>query len=118
MTRLHGISARTIGLAIAALVPCIAWAAGPAHKITEARARAIALAQVPGGTIETAELELERGRRIWSFDIRRPRSPNVVEVQVEANTGRLVSRKTETPADQEKEAKADLKERAAAHAVK
>ena len=103
---------------MAALVPCLALAAEPAHKMTEAGARAIALAQVPGGTIETAELELESGRRVWSFDIRSPGSPNVVEVQVEANTGRVVSRKTETPADQEKEAKADLKEKAAAHAVK
>jgi uncharacterized membrane protein YkoI len=76
-------------------------------KVTEPDARATALAKVPGGTVQSFELERENGKLIWSFDITDPKSPNVVEVQVDARTGRIVSRKLESPADQAKEAKAD-----------
>ena len=114
MTQLHSII-RVVALAIAALVPCLASAA---QGVTAPQARAIALAQVPGGTIESAELEHEGGKHVWSFDIRSPDSPNVVEVQVEAGTGHVVSRKLESPADQAKEALADRKEKARAHAAK
>ena len=43
----------------------------------------------------------------WSFDIKQANSANVVEVQVDARTGAVVSKKVESPADQAKEAKAD-----------
>ncbi len=78
-------------------------------KITETDARATALAQAPGGTVQSAELEIERGKLVWSFDIKRPNSANGVEVQVDAKTGAVVSKKIESPADQAKEAKADKK---------
>lgn len=76
-------------------------------KVTEADARATVLAKVPGGTVQSAELENEHGKLIWSFDISDPKSPNVIEVQVDAKTGRIVSKKSESPAEQAKEAKAD-----------
>lgn len=76
-------------------------------KITEKDARATALAKVPGGTVQTAELEREHGKLVWSFDINDPKSPNVIEVQVDAKTGDVVSKKVESPADQAKEVKAD-----------
>lgn len=76
-------------------------------KVPESDARATALATVPGGAVQSFELEREGGKLIWSFDILNPKSPNVVEVQVDAKTGRIVSRKLESPADQAKEAKAD-----------
>ncbi len=76
-------------------------------KVTEADARATALATVPGATVQSAELEIERRKLVWSFDLTVPKSADVVEVQVDARTGRIVSRKTETPADQAKEAAAD-----------
>ena len=76
-------------------------------KVTEKDARATALAKVPGGTVQTAELEKERGKLVWSFDIFDPKSPNVIEVQVDAKTGRVVSKTVESPAEQAKEVKAD-----------
>jgi len=72
-------------------------------------AQKTALARVPGGKIESAELEKERGKLIWSFDIAVPKSRNVTEVQVDAKSGKIVSTKIETPADQAKEATADRK---------
>lgn len=76
-------------------------------KVTESDARAKALAKVPGGTVESVELEREHGKLIWSFDVRDPRSPNIIEIQIDAKNGRIVSKKSETPAEQAREAKAD-----------
>ncbi len=76
-------------------------------KVTESDARATVLAKVPGGTVQSAELENEHGKLVWSFDISDPKSLNVIEVQVDAKTGRMVSKKSESPAEQAKEAKAD-----------
>ena len=78
-------------------------------KVTEAKARTTALAKVPGGSIKSSELETERGKLIWSFDIAMPKSRNVTEVQVDAKTGKIVSTQIETPEDQAKEATADKK---------
>ena len=78
-------------------------------KVTEAKAQKTALAKVPGGSIRSSELEQERGKLIWSFDIAMPQSRNVTEVQVDAKTGKIVSTQIETPADQGKEATADQK---------
>lgn len=76
-------------------------------KIERATAEKTALARVPGGHIKEGELEQEHGRVVWSFDIVRPPSANVTEVQVDAISGKVVSLATETPADQAKEAAAD-----------
>jgi uncharacterized membrane protein YkoI len=78
-------------------------------KITQADAENTALAKVPGGKIESSELENEHGKLIWSFDISVPNSPNITEVDVDAKTGEIVSQKIETPEDQAKEAAADKK---------
>ncbi len=75
--------------------------------VTEAQARAIALARVPHGTVQSAELEKERGRLIWSFDIARPTVRGVTEVQVDAKTGKIVLVKNETPSQEANEAKAE-----------
>ena len=72
-------------------------------KVTEAEAQKTALARVPGGSMKSSELEKERGKLIWSFDIATPKSRNITEVQVDAKTGKVVSTQTETPADQAKE---------------
>ena len=76
-------------------------------KVTEADARATALTTVPSGTVQSAELENEHGKLVWSFDIKDSKSPKVIEIQVDAKTGRIVSKKTESRAEQAKEAKAD-----------
>jgi uncharacterized membrane protein YkoI len=76
-------------------------------KITRAEAEKTALGIVLDGKIKDGELEKEHGRLIWSFDISMPKSENITEVQVDANTGEIVSIQIETPNDQAKEAAAD-----------
>lgn len=72
-------------------------------KINKERAQQTALAKVPDGTIKEGELEKEKGKLIWSFDIATPGSPNIQEVNVDAITGDVVSVETETPEQQAKE---------------
>ena len=55
------------------------------------------------------ELETENGRKVWSFDIETPGTKNITEVQIDANSGAVVSKKVETEADEEKEKKEDSK---------
>ena len=73
-------------------------------KISKPQAEKTALAKVANGTIQSGELERENGKLVWSFDIRTNSTKNVTEVQVDAKSGKIVSVKTETPADQAKEA--------------
>lgn len=73
-------------------------------KITRADAEKTALAKVPGGTVKEAELEKEKGKLIWSFDITTPDTKDLTEVQVDAKTGEVVAVDKETPGDEEKEA--------------
>lgn len=72
-------------------------------KITEAKAREIALTRVPKGTVKSIELENEKGLLIWSVDIATSDSKNVTEVQVNAKSGAIVAVENETPEDQKKE---------------
>jgi hypothetical protein len=78
-------------------------------RISEAKAREIALTKAPGGIIQSSELEEENGHLIWSFDISTPGTKNISEVQVDAKDGTIVSSTIETPKDQKKEAAADKK---------
>jgi hypothetical protein len=72
-------------------------------------ARSTALAAVPGGVVQSAELETEHGRRIRSFDIKDAGSPSVVEIQIDAKTGAVLSKTVEPPRAQKREAIADQK---------
>jgi len=76
-------------------------------KVTEAQARSTALAKIINGTIKSSELEKEHGILIWSFDIATPKTQNITEVQVDAQTGKIVSTHIETPAKQAKETQAE-----------
>lgn len=78
-------------------------------KISRADAEKTALQKVPNGTIKEAELEKEKGKLIWSFDIGTPDSKDIKEVNVDAITGDVVSVETETPEQQAKEAAEDAK---------
>ena len=78
-------------------------------KISMEKAREIALKKVPGGKIESAELEREHGKLIYSFDIKTSK-PGVTEVNVNAITGKVVSSKQETPAKEAAEKKQEAKE--------
>jgi len=73
-------------------------------KISKPQAEKTALSKIPNGAIQSGELEREHGKLVWSFDIGTTSSKNVTEVQVDAKSGKIVSVKTETPADQAKEA--------------
>ena len=78
-------------------------------KVSRADAEKIALNRVPGGTIKEAELEKEKGKLIWSFDIATPGTRDITEVNVDAMTGAVVDVSKETVAEQEKEKKAEAK---------
>jgi hypothetical protein len=79
-------------------------------KVSRADAEKTALAKVPGGTIKEGELEKEKGKLIWSFDISVPDSKDIKEVQVNAITGEVVSVETETASAEAKEKKKDKEE--------
>lgn len=79
-------------------------------KITMKQARATALAKVPGGRIKSSELEREKGKLVYSFDIRPAAGTGIEEVQVDAITGDVVSVEHETPAAEAKERRDERKE--------
>ena len=79
--------------------------------VTEEAAEQTALAKVRGGKIKGSELEREHGKLIWSFDISKPKSKNITEIQVDAKTGKIVSTQTETPKQQAIEAAGEKKEK-------
>jgi uncharacterized membrane protein YkoI len=87
-------------------------------KVTEHTARATALATVPGGTVRTHELEREKGRLIYSYDIAVKGKPGVSEVQVDAVTGKVVAREHESAAKEREEARTEGRREAAKPAAK
>ena len=112
------ICAATLGLVCAMGT---AFAAEPSHaalmpqaKVSEAQASSTALAKVPSGVVKSSELENEKGKLVWSFDISQPSAKGVTEIQVDALTGKIVSLKTETPAQERKEKNSEAKEAKAA----
>ena len=74
-------------------------------KISRADAEKIALTEEPG-TIKEGQLEKERGKVIYSFDIQT--SSGVHEVNVDAVTGKVVEDSVETVADEAKEQSKEL----------
>jgi uncharacterized membrane protein YkoI len=78
--------------------------AGTTHKtkLSMEEARKIAVAK-EAGKVNSHELEKEKGRWIYSFDIERDKQ--VHEVNVDANTGEIVEDSVENAADEMKENK-------------
>jgi Peptidase propeptide and YPEB domain len=76
-------------------------------KISRSEAEKIALAKVPNGTIKEGEIENEKGKLIWSFDIATPGTADISEVQVDAMSGEVVAIEKESPSQQAKEKKKD-----------
>lgn len=81
-------------------------------KVSMETAKATALAKVPGGKIKSSELEREKGKLIYSFDIVTARKSGIDEVNVDAIDGHVVAVAHEGPKAERKEAK---QERAEAH---
>ena len=87
-------------------------------KISEATARATALAKVPGGRVKAQELEREKGVLIYSYDIMVAGRSGIEEINVNALDGSIVSAQHEGKAAERLEAKQDRAEKAAGHAAR
>lgn len=80
-------------------------------KITPEAATRAAMAVVPNGKIESAELEKEDGKLLYSFDIKIAGKSGIEEVQIDAQTGAVLAHEHETPKQEKAEAKADKKKK-------
>jgi peptidase YpeB-like protein len=68
-------------------------------QITQSQAEKAALAKVPAGKVKAAKLSQENGQPIWSIDILTPLTKRIVAIQVDARTGKVLSKLTEHPGD-------------------
>ncbi len=80
-------------------------------KVNRMHAERIALAATHGGTIKSGELEREKGRLVWSFDVTKPNTSGVTEVLLDAKTAKVISVKRESPAQEKAEARAERHEK-------
>jgi uncharacterized membrane protein YkoI len=76
-------------------------------KVSKAAAARTALSRVPGAQVKSAEIEREHGRLIWSFDLAQAGKTGVTEIQVSANTGKIVSEQHESGSHEAAEAAAE-----------
>lgn len=87
-------------------------------KISEDSAAKIALKRVAKGSIESVELEREKGKLIYSYDIKQAGKSGVEEVNVDAMTGKVVARMHESAKMEKKEAAAESSKKAAPKTAK
>ena len=78
-------------------------------KISKERAQEVALKRAPG-TVESAELEREHGKLVYSFDIRNAKG-TIDEVQVSAITGKVVRVEHENRKQEAAEKRSEAKEK-------
>jgi uncharacterized membrane protein YkoI len=64
-------------------------------KVSEDSARALALKHTPG-TVQSIELEHEKGHLLWEFMIQRSGHKNATEVEVNAMTGHVAVKGSST----------------------
>ena len=98
--------------ALTALVPVVASAQGGASgvKVTEDKpglltrakispdsATKLALAAVPNGKVRSGEIEEEKGKLIYSFDITVPGKRGIEEIHIDPATGAVLGREHENP---------------------
>ena len=72
-------------------------------KVTESVASAAALAKVPGGVIQSVELEEEDGKLIYSYDIKVAGKKGIEEIHVDGMTGAVIKSEHEDPAAEKAE---------------
>lgn len=101
-------------VSLAGLTACVSESAREANlearaKITKADAEKTALAKVPNGTVKEGEIEEEKGKLIWSFDVATPGTKDITEVAVDAISGEVVSVDIEKPEKEAKEKDEDAK---------
>ena len=80
-------------------------------KVSKTDAEKTALIKVPNGTSKSEEIEREHGKLIWSFDIAKPGTKDITEIQVDAISGRIVRTEIEKPKDQAEEAAGEKAEK-------
>lgn len=80
-------------------------------KVSQEQATRTALARVPNAKVRSAELEREHGKLVWSFDLAQDGKSGVTEIQVDARTGRVVSQKKESAAQEASEAAREAREK-------
>jgi hypothetical protein len=101
MLRRNGLAALALAVVLGTSA---ASAATPSHpKVSMKKARATALARVPGGSVRSSELEHEKGKLVYSFDIAVAGKTGIDEVLVNAISGKVISVKHETPAAERQE---------------
>ena len=83
-------------------------------KIAEDAAAKTALAKVPKGEIASVELEREKGKLLYSYDIKVPGKKGIEEVHVDAVTGKFLSMEHESAEAEKKEAADEAKAKTAA----
>ena len=84
-----------------------AEAKAPKDAIGMEKATSIAMEAAPG-KLESSELEFEKGQWVYSFDIR-GEDTRIHEVLINSQTGKIVSNKTESAAEEAKEKAEDQK---------
>ncbi len=72
-------------------------------RVTRAQAERAALTKVPGGKVKSAKLAQENGQLIWSIDIVTPLTKKIAAVQVDARSGKVLSKLAQTPSDRAEE---------------
>ncbi len=91
-------------------VPALAQQTGVTKAdpaITLEAARKVALDRVPGGKVQDEELEREKGRLVYSFEISTQGKSGAQEVLVDANDGRVMSVRQEKEHQDEQEGEHD-----------
>ena len=83
-------------------------------KMSMKDAREMAMRTVPKATIQAGEIEREGGKLIYSFDMKTAGKSGIDEVNIDAMTGKLISKAHESPKAEAAEAKADAKAEAKA----
>ena len=81
-------------------------------KVTKDQAQATAMAKFPNSEVKEAELEVEHGCLIWSFDLKVMGKDGVQEVEVDAGNGKILSSQYESPKKEKAEAAEDAKDKA------
>lgn len=76
-------------------------------RITVDSAAKLAMAHVPGGVIQAAELEREKNALNWSFDLKVQGQEGISEVNVNAVTGAVLPTEHENAASEAREARED-----------